>query len=155
MELITKIVAAVNDVLWNKQLLLLFLLLGTGIFYSIRTRFVQVRKFGQGCRQLFGSISLSGGKAGSHGLQGIGANFVPENFDRSVVDEVLPVWEKDAYAAARLLAASEGLLVGISSGAALHAACELARRPENAGKTIVALLPDTGDRYLSTPLFQE
>ena len=98
---------------------------------------------------------LSGGKAGSHGLQGIGANFVPENFDRSVVDEVLPVWEKDAYAAARLLAASEGLLVGISSGAALHAACELARRPENAGKTIVALLPDTGDRYLSTPLFQE
>ena len=98
---------------------------------------------------------LSGGKAGSHGLQGIGANFVPKNFDRSVVDEVLPVWEKDAYAAARLLAASEGLLVGISSGAALHAACELARRPENAGKTIVALLPDTGDRYLSTPLFQE
>ena len=98
---------------------------------------------------------LSGGKAGSHGLQGIGANFVPENVDRSVVDEVLPVWEKDAYAAARLLAASEGLLVGISSGAALHAACELARRPENAGKTIVALLPDTGDRYLSTPLFQE
>ena len=98
---------------------------------------------------------LSGGKAGSHGLQGIGANFVPENFDRSVVDKVLPVWEKDAYAAARLLAASEGLLVGISSGAALHAACELARRPENAGKTIVALLPDTGDRYLSTPLFQE
>lgn len=98
---------------------------------------------------------LSGGKAGGHGLQGIGANFVPENFDRSVVDEVFPVWEQDAYAAARLLAATEGLLVGISSGAALHAACELARRPENAGKTIVALLPDTGDRYLSTPLFQE
>ena len=89
---------------------------------------------------------LSGGKAGSHGLQGIGANFVPENLDRSVVDEVIP---------ARLLAGTEGVLVGISSGAALHAAGQLARRPENAGKTIVALLPDTGDRYLSTPLFQE
>ena len=98
---------------------------------------------------------LSGGKAGSHGLQGIGANFVPENLDRSVVDEVIPVWEKDAYAAARLLAGTEGVLVGISSGAALHAAGQLARRPENAGKTIVALLPDTGNRYLSTPLFQE
>ena len=98
---------------------------------------------------------LSGGKAGGHGIQGIGANFVPENFDRAVVDEVLPVWEKDAYAAARLLASTEGVLVGMSSGAALHAAGELARRPENAGKTIVALLPDTGDRYLSTPLFQE
>ena len=98
---------------------------------------------------------LSGGKAGSHGLQGIGANFVPENLDRSVVDEVIPVWEKDAYAAARLLAGTEGVLVGISSGAALHAAGQLARRPENASKTIVALLPDTGDRYLSTPLFQE
>ena len=98
---------------------------------------------------------LSGGKAGGHGIQGIGANFVPQNFDRSVVDEVIPVWEKDAYAATRLLAGTEGVLVGISSGAALHAAGELARRPENAGKTIVALLPDTGDRYLSTPLFQE
>ena len=98
---------------------------------------------------------LSGGKAGGHGIQGIGANFVPQNFDRSVVDEVIPVWEKDAYAATRLLAATEGVLVGISSGAALHAAGELARRPENAGKTLVALLPDTGDRYLSTPLFLE
>ena len=98
---------------------------------------------------------LSGGKAGSHGLQGIGANFVPEDLDRSVVDAVIPMWEKDAYAAARLLAGTEGVLVGISSGAALHAAGQLARRPENAGKTIVALLPDTGDRYLSTPLFQE
>ena len=98
---------------------------------------------------------LSGGTAGGHGLQGIGANFVPENFDRGVVDEVIPVWEKDAYAATRLLAGTEGILVGISSGAALHAAGELARRPENAGKTIVVLLPDTGDRYLSTPLFQE
>ena len=98
---------------------------------------------------------LSGGQAGSHGLQGIGANFVPQNFDRAVADEVFPVWDKDAYAAARLLAATEGVLAGISSGAALHAANQLARRPENAGKTIVALLPDTGDRYLSTPLFQE
>ena len=98
---------------------------------------------------------LSGGKAGGHGIQGIGANFVPQNFDRSVVDEVIPVWEKDAYAATRLLAGTEGVLVGISSGAALHAAGALARRPENAGQTIVALLPDTGDRYLSTPLFQE
>ena len=98
---------------------------------------------------------LSGGKAGGHGIQGIGANFVPQNFDRSVVDEVIPVWENDSYAVSRVLAGTEGVLVGISSGAALHAAGELARRPENAGKTIVALLPDTGDRYLSTPLFQE
>lgn len=98
---------------------------------------------------------LSGGKAGSHGLQGIGANFVPENLDRSVVDEVIPVWEKDAYAAARLLAGTEGVLVGISSGAALHAAGQLACRPENAGKTIVALLPDSGERYLSTPMFRD
>ena len=98
---------------------------------------------------------LSGGKAGGHGIQGIGANFVPQNFDRSVVDEVIPVWEKDAYAATRLRARTAGGLVGLSAGAPLHAAGELARRPENAGKTIVALLPDTGDRYLSTPLFQE
>lgn len=98
---------------------------------------------------------LSGGKAGPHGLQGIGANFIPRNYDAAIVDEVLPVCEKDAYAAARLLAGAEGLLVGITSGAALHAAAVLARRPENAGKTIVALLPDSGDRYLSTPLFQE
>ena len=98
---------------------------------------------------------LSGGKAGSHGLQGIGANFVPENLDRSVVDEVIPVWEKDAYAAARLLAGTEGVLVGISSGAALWAAIEIAKRPGSEGKTIVVLLPDTGDRYLSTPLFAD
>ena len=97
---------------------------------------------------------LSGGKAGAHGLQGIGANFVPANFDRSVVDEILPVGEQDAYAAARHLARCEGILVGISSGAALHAATLLAKRPENRGKVIVALLPDSGDRYLSTPLFE-
>ena len=98
---------------------------------------------------------LSTGKAGTHGLQGIGANFVPDNFDRSICDEIIPVTEEDAYTAARKLVALEGILVGITSGAALHAATLLANRPENAGKTIVALLPDTGERYLSTPLFQK
>lgn len=97
---------------------------------------------------------LSGGKAGPHGLQGIGANFVPANFERDVVDEMLAVTEDGAYAAARKLAKREGLLVGISSGAALHAATALAKRPENRGKVIVAILPDTGDRYLTTPLFE-
>ncbi len=97
---------------------------------------------------------LSLGKAGPHGLQGIGANFVPTNLDRSLVDEVFPVTEEEAYAAARRLAKAEGLLVGISSGAALHAASELAKRPMNHGKVIVAVLPDAGDRYLSTPLFE-
>ena len=97
---------------------------------------------------------LSGGKAGPHGLQGIGANFIPEVLDRDVVDSVFPVTEEEAYAAARLLGKQEGILVGISSGAALHAAIALAQKPENAGKTIVALLPDTGDRYLSTDLFE-
>ncbi len=96
---------------------------------------------------------LSGGQAGAHGLQGIGANFVPSVLDRTVYDQVMPVWEADAYAAARELGKVEGLLVGISSGAALFAAMELAKKPENTGKTIVALLPDTGERYLSTPLF--
>ena len=98
---------------------------------------------------------LSGGKAGAHGLQGIGANFVPKNYDASICDEIIPVTEEDAYAAARELVALEGILVGITSGAALHAAAILANRPENEGKTIVALLPDTGERYLSTPLFQK
>lgn len=97
---------------------------------------------------------LSGGKAGAHGLQGIGANFVPTNFERDTVDEILAVTEDEAYAAARRLAHTEGLLVGISSGAALHAATVLAHRPENHGRVIVAILPDTGDRYLSTPLFE-
>lgn len=97
---------------------------------------------------------LSGGQAGPHGLQGIGANFVPDNLDRSLIDEVIPVTEEQAYAAARALAKQEGLLVGISSGAALHAASELAKRPGNRGKVIVVILPDTGDRYLSTPLFE-
>ncbi len=97
---------------------------------------------------------LSQGKAGPHGLQGIGANFVPAVLDRTVVDEVFPVREEDAYEAARALGRDEGLLVGISSGAALYAATEIALRPELRGKTIVALLPDTGERYLSTPLFE-
>lgn len=96
---------------------------------------------------------LSGGQAGPHGLQGIGANFIPSILDRSVYDRVIPVSEQEAYAAARLAGRKEGILVGISSGAALHAAIFLAQQPENKGKTIVALLPDTGDRYLSTPLF--
>ena len=96
---------------------------------------------------------LTEGRAGAHGLQGIGANFVPDTLNRSVIDEIIPVYEQDAYAAGRELAENEGILAGITSGAALHAAKLLAARPENAGKMIVALLPDTGDRYLSTPLF--
>lgn len=96
---------------------------------------------------------LSKGIAGPHGLQGIGANFVPQVLDTKIYDEVILVTEEQAYAAGRLLGRKEGLLVGISSGAALHAAMEVAKRPENAGKTIVVLLPDTGERYLSTPMF--
>ncbi len=98
---------------------------------------------------------LSGGKAGQHKIQGIGANFVPEVLDTSIYDEVIPVSNEDAFAAGRALGRSDGILTGISSGAALWAAAELARRPENAGKVIVVLLPDTGDRYLSTPLFAD
>ena len=98
---------------------------------------------------------LSGGKAGPHGLQGIGANFVPTVLDTTIYDEIIPVTTEQAYAAGRKLGRREGILVGISSGAALHAAELLAKRPENAGKTIVVLLPDTGDRYLSTPMFAE
>ena len=96
---------------------------------------------------------LSGGKAGPHKIQGIGAGFVPGNFDRSLVDEIIRVTDDDAIRASRRLALSEGVLAGISSGAALHAALEIARRPENEGKTIVAVLPDTGERYLSTVLY--
>ncbi len=99
------------------------------------------------------SAVLSGGKAGPHGLQGIGAGFVPSVLDTRIYDEVIPVKEEDAYDAGRRLAAQEGILAGISSGAALYAAECLAKRPENKGKVIVALLPDSGDRYLSTPLF--
>ena len=100
-----------------------------------------------------GSPVLSGGKAGPHMLQGIGAGFVPEVLDTQVYDEVIPVKDQDAFAMGRLLGRKEGIMVGISSGAAAWAAIEAAKRPENRGKTIVVLLPDTGDRYLSTPLF--
>ena len=96
---------------------------------------------------------LSEGRSGAHGLQGIGANFVPNNFDRSVVDEIITVTNEEAYTAARELAKNEGLLCGITSGAALYAATKLAQRPEFSGKRIAVILPDTGDRYLSTPLF--
>lgn len=98
---------------------------------------------------------LSEGRGGAHKIQGIGAGFVPEVLNTSVYDEVFKAESDDAFAAAKLLAKKEGILVGISSGAALHGAIELAKRPENKGKTIVALLPDTGDRYYSTPLFTE
>ena len=98
---------------------------------------------------------LSKGTAGAHKIQGIGAGFVPDVLNTAVYDEVIPVTNDDAFATGKLLGKSEGVLVGISSGAALWAAIELAKRPENKGKTIVALLPDTGDRYLSTPLFAD
>ena len=100
-----------------------------------------------------GSPLLSQGKAGPHKIQGIGANFVPQVLNTQVYDEVIPVADADAFAAGRLVGHKEGVLVGISSGAALWAAMTLAKRPENKGKTIVVLFPDTGDRYLSTPLF--
>ena len=98
---------------------------------------------------------LSGGQAGPHQIQGIGANFIPDALDRSVLDEVVCVADQDAFAAGREMARSFGLLVGISSGAALWAARQVAARPESAGKTIVAILPDSGDRYLSSPMFAE
>lgn len=101
------------------------------------------------------SAVLSGGKAGPHKLQGIGAGFVPDVLDTTVYDEVMPITDEDAFAAGRMMGRKEGVLVGISSGAALHAAIEQAKRPENEGKTIVVLLPDTGDRYLSTPMFAD
>ena len=98
---------------------------------------------------------LSGGVAGGHKIQGIGAGFVPDVLDTAVYDEIIPVANEDAFATGRLIGRKEGVLVGISSGAAVWAAIQLAKRPENRGKTIVALLPDTGDRYLSTPLFAD
>ena len=102
-----------------------------------------------------GSPVLSKGKAGPHKIQGIGAGFVPDTLNTGVYDEIIPVENEDAFATGRALARKEGLLVGISSGAAIWAAAQLAKRPENKGKLIVALLPDTGDRYLSTPMFAE
>lgn len=98
---------------------------------------------------------LSGGKAGSHKLQGIGAGFVPETLDTGIYDEIITITTEEAYSTGRLIAHKEGILVGITSGAALYAATVLAKRPENKGKTIVALLPDSGDRYLSTPMFSD
>ena len=98
---------------------------------------------------------LTKGESGSHGIQGIGANFVPKVLNRDIIDEIIPVKSEDAFACAKKMARSEGILVGISSGAALWAASQLAARPENEGKTIVALLPDTGERYLSTGIFDD
>lgn len=98
---------------------------------------------------------LSEGKSGPHKIQGIGAGFVPDVLDTKVYDEIIPVTNEDAFATGKEIGRSEGVLVGISSGAAIYAAIQLAKRPENEGKTIVALLPDTGDRYLSTPLFAD
>ena len=102
-----------------------------------------------------GSPVLSAGKGGAHKIQGIGAGFVPDVLNTQIYDEILTIENEDAFATAKILAKQEGVLVGISSGAALHGAIQLAKRPENKGKTIVALLPDTGDRYYSTPLFTE
>jgi cysteine synthase A len=102
-----------------------------------------------------GSPVLSEGKGGPHKIQGIGAGFVPEVLNTKIYDEIITVENEDAFTTGKYLAKTEGVLVGISSGAALHVAIELAKRPENKGKTIVALLPDTGDRYYSTPLFTE
>ena len=102
-----------------------------------------------------GSPVLSEGTPGAHKIQGIGAGFVPEVLNTAIYDEIVTAKDEDAFAAAKLLARTEGFLVGISSGAALHGAIELAKREENKGKVIVALLPDSGDRYYSTPLFTE
>ena len=121
---------------------------GTGMYLKERNPHIQVVAV-----EPADSPLLSQGRAGSHGIQGIGANFVPEILNRDILDRVIPVSLADAYEAARKLGRTEGVLAGISSGAALHAALTLAKEEENRGKTIVALLPDTGERYLSTDLF--
>ena len=125
-------------------------LTGTGKFLKERKPSVKVVAV-----EPASSPVLSKGSAGAHKIQGIGAGFVPEVLDTTVYDEVIPVADNDAFATGRLVGRSEGVRVGISSGAAVWAGIELAKRPENKGKTIVVLLPDTGDRYLSTPLFQD
>ena len=125
-------------------------LTGTGKFLKERKPAVKVIAV-----EPASSPVLSKGTAGAHKIQGIGAGFVPDVLDTGVYDEIIPVADDDAFAAGKLVGHSEGVLVGISSGAAVWAGIELAKRPENKGKTIVVLLPDTGDRYLSTPLFQD
>ena len=122
---------------------------GTGTYLKSRKPEVQVFPGAPA-----GAPVLSGGKPGPHGLQGIGAGFIPEVLDTDIYESIVQVKDEEAYAAAKLLARREGVLVGISSGAALHAAVEAAKKPENKGRTIVAILPDTGERYLSTPLFE-
>ena len=125
-------------------------LTGTGRYLKARNPAVQVVAVEPASSPLLTEVH-----AGPHGLQGIGANFIPANLDRSVLDEIIPVTDEDAYRTGRDLARREGILVGITSGAAVWAAAELARRPENRGKVIVALLPDSGERYLSTPMFRD
>ena len=122
---------------------------GTGRFLKSKKSHIQIVGV-----EPAGSPVLSGGKAGKHGLQGIGAGFIPDVLDTGIYDTIVTITEEQAYTAARALAKNEGILVGISSGAALYAALELAKQPENEDKTIVVLLPDTGDRYLSTDLFE-
>lgn len=121
---------------------------GTGAYLKAQNPDIQVVAV-----EPAGSPVLSEGRAGSHKIQGIGAGFVPDTLNAAVYDEVMAITDEEAFAAGRELAAGDGLLVGISSGAAVAAAAKLARRPENAGKTIVVILPDTGERYLSTPMF--
>ena len=124
----------------------------TGVGSALKKLNPQVRIIGV---EPWNSSVISGSKAGPHKIQGIGAGFVPKVLDLSIISELIRVKDEEAYADGRLLAKEEGVLAGISSGAALHAAITVARRPENEGKTVVVLLPDTGERYLSTKLFQE